>query len=292
MKTKLFGLLATLALVVSASADDQVRNAQTELKNLGFFYGDVTGQNSAEWAFAIRRYQIRNGLEVTGSLNHETLAALGMVAANKTKKSAPPPPNMEDVAPPKPSATAKAQPPMDLRRDSTVEQSDRDFLNREEAGDRNRDRTAGGYHGPDQQPSPSYSAPPPPPSGPSVIAPPAPLDAPSADFPVLFAGTPFANAPINVQRDTLRRAQGVLADRGYYRDVIDGLPGPATEEALLTYQRYARLTLTGRLDMDTLNDLRLLPRDPRGYRASNGMQFGFELRIPNHVFRGVWVDRR
>ena len=296
MKTKLFSVLATLALVVSASADDQVRNAQTELKNLGFYYGDATGQNSAEWAFAIRRYQIRNGLEVTGALNHETLAALGMVAANKAKKSAPPPPNMEDVAPPRSPATAKAQSPVDLRRDATAEQSDKDFLRREEGMDRNRNRTAGGYTGPDapppSAPSPSYSAPPPPPSGPSVIAPPAPLDAPSADFPVLFAGTPFANAPITVQRDTLRRVQGVLADHGYYRDVIDGLPGPATEEALLTYQRSARLTLTGRLDIDTLNELRLLPRDPREYRASNGVQFGFELRIPNHVFRGVWVDRR
>jgi len=285
MKTKLVCVLATLALVVSTSADDQVRNAQTELKGLGFFYGEVNGQSSAEWAFAIRRYQIRNGLEVTGTLNHETLAALGMVAANnKPKKSAPPPPNMEDVAPPKPANIAKAQPPRDLRRDPSVEQSDKDFLQREENKARNRDRTAADYSDPGPQPS----APPPPPRSPSVVAPPAPLDAPSADFPVLFAGTPFANAPLTVQRDTLRRAQGVLAEHGYYRDVIDGLPGPATEEALLGYQRSERLTLTGRLDMDTLNDLRLLPRDNRG----SGVRFGFELHIPNHVFRGVWVDRR
>lgn len=285
MKTKLVCVLATLALAISASADDQVRNAQTELKSLGFYYGEANGQSSAEWAFAIRRYQIRNGLEVTGALNHETLAALGMVAANnQPKKSAPPPPNMEDVAPPKPTATAKNQPPADLRRDPAVEQSDKDFLRKEENRDRNRNRTASDY----SDPGPNYSAPPPPPPSPSVIAPPAPLDAPSADFPVLFAGTPFANAPVGVQRDTLRRAQGMLADRGYYRDVIDGLPGPATEEALLTYQRSERLTLTGRLDMDTLNDLRLLPRDNR----DNGVRFGFELRIPSHVFRGVWVDRR
>ncbi|EDY18806.1 Peptidoglycan-binding domain 1 protein [Chthoniobacter flavus Ellin428] len=285
MKTKLVCVLATLALVVSASADDQVRNAQTELKSLGFYYGEANGQSSAEWAFAIRRYQIRNGLEVTGALNHETLAALGMVAANnKPKKSAPPPPNMEDVAPPKPANTTKAQPPTDLRRDPSVEQSDKDFLQREENKVRNRDRTAADYSDPGPQPS----APPPPPRSPAVVAPPAPLDAPSADFPVLFAGTPFANAPVTVQRDTLRRAQGVLAERGYYRDVIDGLPGPATEEALLGYQRSERLTLTGRLDMDTLNDLRLLPRDNR----DSGVRFGFELHIPNHVFRGVWVDRR
>ena len=105
---------------------------------------------------------------------------------------------------------------------------------------------------------------------------------------MLFAGTPYANAPLPVQQDTLRRAQAKLADRGYYRDVVDGLPGPATEEALLNYQRSARLTLTGRLDLDTLSDLRLLPHDNSG----GGLQFGFELHSGHHVFRGVWVDRR
>jgi peptidoglycan hydrolase-like protein with peptidoglycan-binding domain len=136
---------------------------------------------------------------------------------------------------------------------------------------------------------PSYS----PPRDSSVIAPPAPLDAPSADFPVLFAGTPYANAPLSLQQDTLRRAQSILSGRGFYRDIVDGLPGPATEEALLTYQRSARLTLTGRLDLDTLNELHLLPRNNIGTaQFGTGGQFGIEFRTPHHVFRGVWVDRR
>jgi peptidoglycan hydrolase-like protein with peptidoglycan-binding domain len=103
---------------------------------------------------------------------------------------------------------------------------------------------------------------------------------------VLFAGTPYANAPLALQQSTLRRAQSVLAGRGFYRDIVDGLPGPATEEALLTYQRSARLTLTGRLDMDTLNELHLLPGN-----NEPGPRFGFEFRSPNRVFRGVWVQR-
>jgi peptidoglycan hydrolase-like protein with peptidoglycan-binding domain len=282
MKTKLFCALATLALAVSATADDQLRNVQTELKNLGFYYGEVNGQNSAEMAFAIRRYQIRNGLEVTGTLSQETLAALGMVAANKSKKSEPAPPTMEEVTP-RPSATAKAQPPVNLRRDSTTEQSDKEFLRREESKDRNQSRATADYSDPGTR-----SSAPPPSSGPGVINPPAYLDAPSADFPVLFAGTPFAGAPPTVQQETLRRAQSFLADRGYYRDVVDGLPGPATEEAILSYQHSNRLTLTGRLDLATLNELRLLPRG----NGDGGVQFGVELRIPHHVFRGVWVDRR
>jgi len=300
MKTKLFCALATLTFAVSAFADDQVRNVQTELKNQGFYYGDVDGQSGPEMTSALRRYQIRNGLEVTGTLTPETLSAMGMVASK-----------------PKQPAPAKASPPVNIRRNETVEDSDRAFLEREENKDRNRNRTANPDEPASTPPTPAYRDPSipshrdagtpgvyrdPAPSGgfhnpgtppsrdpsPSVITPPAPLDAPSADFPVLFAGTPYANAPVTVQQDTLRRAQSILADRGYYRDIVDGLPGPATEEALLTYQRSTRLTLTGRLDLDTLSELRLLPRDNSG----SGLQFGFEFHSGHHVFRGVWVDRR
>jgi peptidoglycan hydrolase-like protein with peptidoglycan-binding domain len=112
------------------------------------------------------------------------------------------------------------------------------------------------------------------------------LDAPSADFPVLFAGTPYASAPPSVQQQTLRRAQSILAGRGFYHDVVDGLPGPATEEAVLSFQRAARLTMSGRLDMNTLNELRLLPNNP-----GPGVEFGFEFRAPRRVYRGVWVER-
>jgi peptidoglycan hydrolase-like protein with peptidoglycan-binding domain len=97
---------------------------------------------------------------------------------------------------------------------------------------------------------------------------------------VLFARTPYATAPLEVQQRVLRNAQAILARGGFYRDIVDGLPGPATEEALLTYQRSARLTLTGRLDMETLATLRLLPANT--------------LRNPppttQRVYRGIWVN--
>jgi peptidoglycan hydrolase-like protein with peptidoglycan-binding domain len=41
------------------------------------YYGSVTGEKSAETTAAIRRYQIRNGLKVTGEINDETLRSLG-----------------------------------------------------------------------------------------------------------------------------------------------------------------------------------------------------------------------
>lgn len=259
--------LALAALSATGWADNQLRNVQTELKNLGFYYGDANGQQNAETTAAIRRYQIRNGLEVTGTLNQETLAALKMGPA---KAPAP----ATKTAPPAPTRSAeKKAPPVDLRRPDPVEESDRDFLRRSESGtSRTPDAVA-----------PLSPVDPPPPRDEAIIDAPAPLAAPSPDFPVLFAGTPYASAPLSVQRSTLRKAQSLLASRGFYRDIVDGLPGPATEEALLTFQRANRLTLTGRLDTDTLSALRLAPRSEQF--STGGSRWS--LRI----YRGVWVDR-
>jgi peptidoglycan hydrolase-like protein with peptidoglycan-binding domain len=253
-----------LLLASTALADEQLRNAQTALKAQGFFYGDVNGQSSTETTAAIRRYQIRNGLEVTGTLNKETLEAL-----NLGPKPAP------QVAPPAPATPPPAKkPPIDLRKDDP-EESDRAYLENE-----NPPRRA-----PDVEPrfSTPYVPPAPQPYSrdPYVVRPPVPMDAPSHDYPVLFARTPYASAPLEVQQRVLRTAQGILAERGFYRDIVDGLPGPATEEALLTFQRSARLVLTGRLDMETLSTLRLLPGNAMRNSAPPPSQ---------RVYRGVWVN--
>ena len=49
---------------------------QQTLKRQGFYYGAVTGEKNTETTAAIRRYQIRNGLQVTGELNDETLRSV------------------------------------------------------------------------------------------------------------------------------------------------------------------------------------------------------------------------
>ena len=266
MKKTVSLFVLPLLLAASAFADDQLRGVQAELKTQGFFYGDANGQTSPETTAALRRYQIRNGLEVTGTLNKETLAALGGAG-----KSAP------KVAPPSAPATPAPakKPPVNLRKDESVEDADRAFLQREEA----RRRTPE----PDAQTTP-LPYPPASQRDPAVVRPPAPLDAPGDDFPVLFARTPYATAPRTVQQQTLLRAQRILAGRGFYRDVIDGLPGLATEEALLTYQRSARLTLTGRLDLETLGMLGLLPG--RSVTRSTEPPPASTQR----VYRGIWVN--
>src|SRR5262245_7932192 len=50
----------------------------------------------------------------------------------------------------------------------------------------------------------------------------------------------------------VRTAQRQLKERGYYTGPVDGVIGPATENALRAYQRDRGLKVTGRLDSPTL----------------------------------------
>jgi peptidoglycan hydrolase-like protein with peptidoglycan-binding domain len=77
----LFGAFST------ARADETTRAIQQSLKDQGFYYGDASGQKNSETTAAIRRFQIRNGLQITGEINAETLRALGVSSApSATKK--------------------------------------------------------------------------------------------------------------------------------------------------------------------------------------------------------------
>ena len=76
MKRPLLCFVVTLCAVSLVRADQTIRSLQQTLKNQGFYYGAVTGDKSAETTAAIRRYQIRNGLQVTGEINEETLRSV------------------------------------------------------------------------------------------------------------------------------------------------------------------------------------------------------------------------
>jgi len=102
-----------------------------------------------------------------------------------------------------------------------------------------------------------------------VPAPVAPVPAPVTQLPpppqsdpgfaVLFAHTPFQNAAPELQFRTVRQAQAQLGKRGFYRGEPDGQPGPRLEESLARFQSSRGLPRTGRLDIDTLAELHLLP---------------------------------
>lgn len=72
------------------STDEVRRNAQAKLKELGFYYGDVNGQESPAMTAATRRFQIRTGEDVTGQLTPTTLDGLG--SGPKARRDLWPPP--------------------------------------------------------------------------------------------------------------------------------------------------------------------------------------------------------
>jgi len=88
MKRAIVHLLVTLVLAGFVRADQTVQSVQQALKDQGVYYGNVTGDKSAETTAAIRRYQIRSGLQVTGEVNPETLQSLN-ISSNSKANSAP-----------------------------------------------------------------------------------------------------------------------------------------------------------------------------------------------------------
>ncbi len=224
MNRKFLGAAFVLFTIWSiAWADPATESAQQKLKDQGFYYGEINGQKDADTTAALRRYQIRNGLQITGELNAETQRALGLTtkptstpASRPAQTPGPTPPGFLEEAP-----APKVTPPP---RSSPSQLDD------------------------------AENAPEPPP--------------PHFDRADPFSGTPYEGAPPSTQQDILSRAQLLLARLGYYRDPIDGLYGPAMNFAVRNYQARLGLRPSGRLDVETLASLSLLPeQQTTGFRG-------------------------
>jgi peptidoglycan hydrolase-like protein with peptidoglycan-binding domain len=61
-----------VAVAGSVSADENVREVQEKLRDGGFYVGNIDGAYSGELSAALTRYQVRNGLPITGQLDEET----------------------------------------------------------------------------------------------------------------------------------------------------------------------------------------------------------------------------
>jgi peptidoglycan hydrolase-like protein with peptidoglycan-binding domain len=210
----------------SVWADDLTRAMQQRLKDQGFYYGEVDGQGGEETSAAIRRFQIRHGLQVTGQLDDETLHSLN------------------------------------LSRKSAARPGGEDQENGSSFGDRSND----GYDAraprqydprtiPQPEESNNYSQMQPPPSAaPRVLT----------SFQQLFAATIYERSPAQIQENVLYAVQGELMRSGFFRGVINGRPGPATTEAIVRLQQEEGLTVNGRLDGETLNALQAFPGQRNG----------------------------
>ena len=233
MKRICFALFALLLAGAGTMwADQTTATVQQALKDQGFYYGDVDGKKSADTTAAIRRYQIRNGLQITGEIDAETLRSLGIGAgaARSTPRPQPAAPSEDDEAPGQSAEIYSQQPPPNY----------------------NPAPPPGGEYGP----------------GPRGV----------------FDGTPYEIAPPDLQRHVIVGAQTLLARSGFYRSGIDGEFGPGTEAAVRAFQSRAGLAPDGRLNMETLAALGLLPgQHTPGFYPPHRRVF----RRP--VYRGQWV---
>jgi hypothetical protein len=64
-------------------------------------------------------------------------------------------------------------------------------------------------------------------------------------------------AVVDLSPDQIRVVQTVLIDRGYLQGEADGVFGPQTQEALVTFQRREGMEVTGRIDTRTISSLGL-----------------------------------
>ena len=80
-------LVGAIAFVVAGSvaakenagaggAEENVRAVQSKLADEGCYFGEIDGAYSSDFSTALSRYQIRNGLPITGQLDAETSKAL------------------------------------------------------------------------------------------------------------------------------------------------------------------------------------------------------------------------
>jgi len=248
MKRSCFAFLALLLASAGALRADQTTSmVQQALKEQGFYYGDVNGKKTADTTAAIRRYQIRNGLQITGEIDAETLRSLGVGAGTA-----------RPAATPQPSVATEEE--TETRDGGTPTQS-------AEISPR---------------PSDSYAS----------QRPPAYANGPGArgtfpDGSGVFAGTPYEMAPPDLQRRVVVGAQTLLSRYGYYRSGIDGEFGPGMAAAVRGFQARAGLVADGRLNMETLAALGLLPgQHAPGYPAPRRWLKG------RPIYRGEWVPDR
>src|SRR5881392_2271898 len=89
MKTTIAALIF-IGSVMLMRADQLVEHVQQALKDQGFYYGEINGETNANLTAAIRRYQIRSGLQVNGQLNSETLQSLGINSSASAQPAAKP----------------------------------------------------------------------------------------------------------------------------------------------------------------------------------------------------------
>ena len=234
MKRKVGTAILASALAQLALADSTVQQAQEELKEQGYYFGQINGDKDADTVAAVRRFQIRSGLQVTGELDQETLRALQAASASSTARTTatPQPRNLEDSDNTTERVSPTPSPPRDLQG------------NREQR-------------------------------------------APAESTANVFSNTPYEMAPPELQQRVILGAQMQLRRRGFYKGESDGVFGPNLEFSLRAFQSRLSIPPNGRLDIETLAALGLLP----GQHGRASMEMPHRRFIPSEEppVRGEWI---
>lgn len=262
-------LILCCAFPLLLPADEDTLQLQQALKTQGFYYGDLNGTPGEETTQAIRRFQIRNALPVTGTLDADTRRAIGVggdapaqAPATAAEPPSPASPAPQTMLPPNLGQGPVASPPAGSRPDLRADPV---------------------------PPAPGQRNP-----GSSI--PDAPLTDGDASYrkgSTIFKGGPYADAPPFVQSSVIGQAQVRLAREGFYNGPPDSLPNQGTAEALLEYQAAYKLPRTGRLDANTVRALGLAPvaeaRPPR--QAKFPRPKYYEPPAPRKQDPGVYEGR-
>jgi len=123
MNKTLLGAVVFFSVVVLAAGAEpgSVTAVQEALKKRGFYFDQPTGQMDEPTRAALKRFQIREGLNVTGEID----AATSETLQNQPGAAASAPPSRPEAASDVPAR----------ERSRNIVQSDRDFLDRIEPGD-------------------------------------------------------------------------------------------------------------------------------------------------------------
>ncbi|HEX8472616.1 MAG TPA: peptidoglycan-binding domain-containing protein [Pyrinomonadaceae bacterium] len=64
---------------------DQIKQAQSMLKQRALYHGEATGKLDADTRVGLKKYQEAEGLKVTGTLNRATLEKMNITLTDKQK---------------------------------------------------------------------------------------------------------------------------------------------------------------------------------------------------------------
>lgn len=273
-----------------AAADEKLRGAQDVLKVQGYFFGEVNGEPSDETTQALKRFQVRNLLPVTGALDEATARVLEALAAGKKGSSTPavaaaaatpPPPAAKPSTPPVAPGAGPAKPSLPLP-------------------------SVGGTANPQppataaKSPAPAAQAPAAAPSpatvavdrsAPGVAATPVPATEPTpavvaeaTPLPTILRATPTPTMAVATHRPppavpaaqpapasatigttpgqaisdraiVVSQAQQILQRQGFYQGAINGARDSQFFRAVQQFQRAQGLAVSGELDQATMDGL-------------------------------------